>query len=302
MIEKEYSYSFIIPHKNCPDLLKRCVDSIPVRDDVQIIVVDDNSDEDKKPQIDREGVELVLLYADQSKGAGRARNAGLERSHGKWLLFVDSDDFFSQDINAVLNKYADDDSDIIFFKSKGLDSKTLEINDRGNPYNTAIDKYLKSQNSMTEGVLRFAHMVPWGKMIKRSLVESNRIRFEEVRFSNDVMFAAITGFYAKKINAVDVAAYCITVREGSLVTQVSAESKKCRFGVSVRRDKFLWDNHRWHTITALHPLLINSWSLYGYKEFCDFVKIMKGEGVQWRHVFIFGLIHLYYALLRKISK
>jgi len=42
------NYSFIIPHKNCPDLLQRCVDSIPERDDVQVIVVDDNSDEGKK--------------------------------------------------------------------------------------------------------------------------------------------------------------------------------------------------------------------------------------------------------------
>ena len=46
---KEYTYSFIIPHKNCPNLLQRCVDSIPERDDVQVIVVDDNSDADKKP-------------------------------------------------------------------------------------------------------------------------------------------------------------------------------------------------------------------------------------------------------------
>ena len=44
----QINYSFIIPHKNCPDLLQRCVDSIPERDDVQVIVVDDNSDEGKK--------------------------------------------------------------------------------------------------------------------------------------------------------------------------------------------------------------------------------------------------------------
>lgn len=35
-MSKEFNYSFIIPHKNCPDLLQRCVDSIPERDDVSI--------------------------------------------------------------------------------------------------------------------------------------------------------------------------------------------------------------------------------------------------------------------------
>ena len=67
------NYSFIIPHNSCPDLLCRCVDSIPQRDDVQIIIIDDNSDEDKKPDIVRNDVELLLLNAEQSKGTGTER-------------------------------------------------------------------------------------------------------------------------------------------------------------------------------------------------------------------------------------
>ena len=41
------SYSIIIPHKNTPSLLQRCLDSIPQRSDIEIIIVDDNSDEQK---------------------------------------------------------------------------------------------------------------------------------------------------------------------------------------------------------------------------------------------------------------
>ena len=83
-----YNYSFIIPHKNCPDLLQRCVDSIPERDDVQVIVVDDNSDDGKKPSLkNHKNLQVILLDATQSKGAGRARNVGLEHAEGKWLLF-----------------------------------------------------------------------------------------------------------------------------------------------------------------------------------------------------------------------
>ena len=40
----DFIYSIIIPHKNIPKLLQRCLDSIPERDDVQVIIVDDNSD------------------------------------------------------------------------------------------------------------------------------------------------------------------------------------------------------------------------------------------------------------------
>ncbi|MDR2475404.1 MAG: glycosyltransferase family 2 protein, partial [Bacteroidales bacterium] len=38
-----FNYSIIIPHKDIPDLLRRCLDSIPYRNDLQIIIVDDNS-------------------------------------------------------------------------------------------------------------------------------------------------------------------------------------------------------------------------------------------------------------------
>lgn len=41
------NFSIIIPHKDIPDLLQRCLDSIPIRDDVQVIVVDDDSDGNK---------------------------------------------------------------------------------------------------------------------------------------------------------------------------------------------------------------------------------------------------------------
>ena len=40
---KDITYTFIIPHHNCPELLDRCLTSIPQRDDIQVIVVDDNS-------------------------------------------------------------------------------------------------------------------------------------------------------------------------------------------------------------------------------------------------------------------
>ena len=39
-----FTYSIIVPHKNCVPLLQRCLNSIPQRDDIQIIVVDDVSD------------------------------------------------------------------------------------------------------------------------------------------------------------------------------------------------------------------------------------------------------------------
>ena len=71
------NYSIIIPHKNSPELLDRCLKSIPERNDIEIIVVDDCSDENCRPQIDRKGVEIIYVTKEETKGAGRARNLAI---------------------------------------------------------------------------------------------------------------------------------------------------------------------------------------------------------------------------------
>ena len=118
------NYSIIIPHKNTPELLQYCLDSIPVRDDVQVIVVDDNSDVnivdfEHFPQW--EGKDYEVYPTKEGKGAGYARNIGLEHARGKWILFVDADDFLLSSMGEVFDAEKDTDADIVFFSSQGSD-------------------------------------------------------------------------------------------------------------------------------------------------------------------------------------
>lgn len=88
------AFSIIIPHKDIPDLLMRCLRSIPVSEDIQVIVVDDNSADadtylDKCPELSRPYLEFVRTT--KGKGAGYARNVGLDHAKGKWLLFADAE-------------------------------------------------------------------------------------------------------------------------------------------------------------------------------------------------------------------
>ena len=83
-------------HKNSVDVLRRCLNSIPQRDDLHVIVIDDNSDPkivdfDKFPG--KERADVTLIFDKESKGAGHARNRGLELLDTKWVLFSDCDDF-----------------------------------------------------------------------------------------------------------------------------------------------------------------------------------------------------------------
>ena len=71
------SFSIIIPHKEIPDLLMRCLRSIPVSEDIQVVVVDDNSADadtylEKYPDLSRPYLEFIR--ATRSGGPGYARN------------------------------------------------------------------------------------------------------------------------------------------------------------------------------------------------------------------------------------
>lgn len=293
------NYSFIIPHHNTPDLLLRLVKSIPQRDDLEVIVVDDNSDEDKKPTFTRDDVKFFYIDKEHTKGAGRARNVGLEHAKGKWLIFADSDDFFSDNISSVLTKCESSDSDIIFFKVKGCMSNTLEPTERGEIYNRRIHNFLLSKNISVEEDLRYGHYVPWGKVIRKSLIDINNIKFDEVRYSNDLMFATLIGHYANKIEALDIVAYYITVREGSLVTQINIDTKKCRFAVDVRRLRFLCDIHKWKIVKSLGLILFSVWKEYGISALIDFIKIMRDNGIGWGRFILCEIMYKYYSIKRK---
>ncbi|SHM04401.1 Glycosyltransferase involved in cell wall bisynthesis [Xylanibacter ruminicola] len=189
-------FTFIIPHKNCPELLQRCVDSIPQRDDIQIVVIDDNSEVDKKPTLQREGLEVILLNSEQSKGAGRARNVGLDYAKGKWLLFADADDYFSENLPSLLEKYkTDETTDIVYLSASKFDEKgTYSLLNESKLVNDYLQKHPNAELR-----LRCEIWTPWSRMIKREIVLNNHIRFDEIPAANDKMFGLLSSKFSKTI-------------------------------------------------------------------------------------------------------
>lgn len=206
------NYSIIIPHYNIPDLLARCLRSIPEREDVQVIVVDDNSPGNENylrdiPELSRKNVEFYITK--DGLGAGHARNMGLSHAIGKWLVFADSDDFFVDDFNKILDEYVNDTHEIIYFNIKSCDCYDITKQ-------YPADKLRVFKETGNDIYLRVCYTEPWGKFIKRDLVINNKIEFQETKAHNDLLFAVKTGLQAKTVAAVDHPLYWYVIREGSL--------------------------------------------------------------------------------------
>lgn len=212
------NFSIIIPHKNIPLLLQRCLDSIPNRDDIQVIVVDDNSDADKVdfdnfPQWS--GKNYEIYFTKEGKGAGYARNVGLSKAKGEWLTFVDADDLLVFGAEEIFQYVLRQDADVVFCNSKAVKSDDIAQPSDRNFYSWYFDQYAIDQEA---SLLRFHFHSLWGKFIKQGLIRNHNIRFHETIYSNDVFFSSCIGCYAKKIEVINKVFYIVTERTNSLAS------------------------------------------------------------------------------------
>jgi glycosyltransferase involved in cell wall biosynthesis len=232
------NYSIIIPHKNSVNSLLRLCNSIPDDDDIQIIIIDDCSDFDILNAIknNKFNNNVEIIFCDISKGAGAARNIGVNLAKGKWLLFADADDYFTDTFDNLLNKYLNSASDIIYFDTDSQDDNG-DQSYRHLRYSRLVHDFLN--DSSKENSLKYYFTPPWAKMIKRDLIIKNNIKFDEVVASNDVMFSIKMAFFAKNIEACKYVLYMITLSKGSVTQIISKAHFNSKFRTALNANKFL---------------------------------------------------------------
>ena len=238
-------FSIIIPHYDIPDLLMRCLKSIPVSEDIQVIVVDDHSPDadtylERYPELSRPYLEFIR--APKNGGAGYARNIGLNHAKGKWLMFADADDFFVENMSDIIYSYVDSEADVIYFKIKSVLSEDINIATIRNAHvNKNIDQYLLDGD---EWPLRAKMYLPWAKMIKRNLMVKYNIRFDEVMYADDAFGVLQIGYYAVTIRVDDRVLYVVTTRPDSQTSHFCSKPNELRLRAEAafRMDQFMLRN------------------------------------------------------------
>lgn len=234
------TFSVIVPHHNIPNLLKRCLDSIPKRSDLQIIVVDDGSDENglsKLKILENIYQHVEFYYSTPAQGGGFARNMGLSKARGRYVLFADADDYFNPCLNEILDEYKDTEKDLVFFNTNSLDTDYYTFCHRCWQVNYFIEMSEKDKGKALFG-LRYRFGEPWCKLIRRDIITANNIKFDETIIHNDTTFSYLVGFYSETFAIDKRALYCVTQRTGSVSKQVSVQRWFVRTEVFARANSF----------------------------------------------------------------
>lgn len=281
------NYSIIIPHHNTPDLLKKCIESIPAREDIQIIVIDDNSDpnivnSETFPIKNRDNIEII--FNKIGKGAGHARNLGLDRAIGKWLFFVDADDYLLPGSFETIDKYINSTADIIYFGFDSVYADTGLPAQRHKYIEDILNYTINEPQADRHDYIRFKHVVPSGKLIRKSMVDAANIRFDEVWYSNDVMFSVKTGWLAEKILVDLTNVYVITVSKGSLTQRRNLKNFMSRYDVCLRHNAFVRSINRSQYQMSIMYYYINIMK-YGIGPWWKATKMM----VQYKNNPFFGM-------------
>lgn len=223
-VENIPDVSVIVPIYNVDKYLNRCIDSIinQIFTNIEIILVNDGS-LDTSPQICDHYARLdnrVKVIHKENSGQSDARNAGIEVSRGRYLAFVDSDDYIDPSYIAVLFYAAQrNDCEIsycnyaIYRQEKGT-HKTINFR-KPLPGVTTGRKIAK----LTIRDFR-SRAYLWNKLYKRELFfNEEKIRFPKIYFEDTATTPRLM-FFAKRIVVVDKCLYYYTKRKGSIVSRL----------------------------------------------------------------------------------
>jgi len=223
--------SIIVPVYRVENYLPKCIDSLlnqdVAADDYEIILVDDGSPDHCGEICDKYAANHtnVKVLHRENGGLSVARNSGMDAAQGKYIQFVDSDDYLEPNVlKALVEKMESDWLDVLRFNYRNVNESGEVIEPNKDPkrwvsYSSEVCDGLTFLNERL-GPACYACQF----MIRREVV--NDCRFKEGIYFEDTEWAPRMLMKAGRASSTDLMVYNYFVREGSITQSVDEKKKR----------------------------------------------------------------------------
>ena len=206
--------SVVIPVYNVEKYLDKCVNSIlsQTYTDFELILVDDGSPDNCPKMCDewaKKDSRIIVIHKENG-GVSAARNDGIVRASGDYLLFVDSDDYINKDLLKVCyENLLNQDLDILSFNYAFVDTENVVYPTK----NLSVGEWTLNSNQekfdyYKSIITPYGGWAMWTRCFKTSLVKNNGISFPVgYKYAEDFVFVSKCILKSIKVKKIDFVGY-----------------------------------------------------------------------------------------------
>ncbi len=200
--------SLIIPVYNSAPYLPMCLESLleQTYKNIEIICVNDGSTDDSLNVLEmyerKDSRVRVFTKDNEGKGAAPARNKGMSYARGTYVLVLDSDDFFQEDmVERMVNKADETKAEIVFCTARHYD----HLNQcSGSIFKRPELQYTPEKEPFSwrdcpDYIFQIADFVAWNKLFRRDFYEKHHLEFEGIPISDDQYPSVMGSVLAERI-------------------------------------------------------------------------------------------------------
>ena len=229
--------SVIIPVYNEELYLEQCLDSVckQTLQEIEILCIDDGSTDDSLHILEQFAKKdiRIKVFQQRNQYAGNARNIGIQKAEGKYLCFLDSDDFFAPDLLEKMYDAAEQNqSEIVICEAQYYDDKNGEIIERNIPLEkqflpSNINEF--NRNDIAEGLFQITNGWAWDKLFLANFVYKEKLQFAASRTANDGYFVYMALALADRISKINEILVTQRIRNSRSLVNTRIQSWKCGF-------------------------------------------------------------------------
>lgn len=285
-----YLVSIVVPVYNVEPYIKACLESIAsqsYKDSIECIIVDDCGTDDSIRIVERfiEGyngpIDFRIVSHEKNKGISCARNTGLQESNGRYVIFIDSDDWISNDciekLTAPLKNY---DVDYVVGNYQVVGSEKTFAPLR-------LSQGLYEGHSFITSHFMDVYLMPWNKLCRRDFLIDNDIYFPAGLIREDPVWHMLMSFKATSIYVTQEITYLYRVRENSIMTDDDETRNSRHRDAIIKGLQYVsdyacrhCDSKDYFSFVILQKNLLSRWLLLG-DELKSFKKRVDLHSVLW---------------------